>query len=77
MSLENEKGKCQLTSCENRMSIEDRVLKILACEYIHTTILTNGEYSAQKVRPSVRVLPLFPDNRSKDFLAFWHKVRGQ
>ena len=55
MSLENEKGKCQLTSCENRMSIEDRVLKILACEYIHTTILTNGEYSAQK--PCVCVCP--------------------
>ena len=34
MSLENERGKCQLTSCENRMSIKGQVLKILAREYI-------------------------------------------
>ena len=45
MSLENERGKCQLTSCENRMSIKDRVLKILARDYI--TILTNGEPTAE------------------------------
>ena len=48
MSLENERGKCQLTSCENRMSIKDRVLEILASEYILTiTILTNGEPTAE------------------------------
>ena len=35
MSLENERRKCQLPSCENRMSIKDRVLKILAHEYIY------------------------------------------
>ena len=47
MSLENERGKCQLTSCENRMSIKDRVLKILARDYI--TILTNGEPTAENL----------------------------
>ena len=47
MSLENERGKSQLTSCENRMSIKDRVLKILARDYI--TILTNGEPTAENV----------------------------
>ena len=47
----NERGKCQLPSCENRMSIKDRVLKILARDYI--TVLTNGEPTAEKiVRPS-------------------------
>ena len=35
MSLENEREKSQLPSCENRMSIKDRVLKILAREYIY------------------------------------------
>ena len=30
----NERGKCQLPSCENRMSIKGQVLKILAREYI-------------------------------------------
>ena len=34
MSLENERQKCQLPSCENRMSIKDRVLKILVSDYI-------------------------------------------
>ena len=47
MSSENERGKCQLTSCENRMSIKGRVLKILARDYI--TILTNGEPTAENV----------------------------
>ena len=34
MSMENERQKCQLPSCENRMSIKDLVLKISAREYI-------------------------------------------
>ena len=36
MSLENERRKCQLPSCENRRSIKDRVLKILAREYMYS-----------------------------------------
>ena len=47
MSLENEREKSQLPSCENRMSIKDRVLKILVRDYI--TILTNGEPTAEIV----------------------------
>ena len=57
MSLENEKGKCQLTSCGNRMSIEDRVLKILACEYIHTYI---HNYSHHQVRSGLGMSSLSP-----------------
>ena len=48
MSLENERGKYQLTSCENRMSIEDRVLDLRPAE--PTTILTNGEHFSHLCR---------------------------
>ena len=36
MSMENESGKCQLPSCENRMSNKGCVLEILAREYMYS-----------------------------------------
>ena len=64
MSLENERQKCQLPSCENRMSIKDRVLKILVSDYI--------ELFSPTVSPQLRfAVPAVSVYKSYDTSGHW------